>query len=100
MSGNAAERLGAASPCMCRNACRRRGVARHSRMAVRSCPLGIHRPNAFTLIEVVVALAVILILAAVALPNVAGYLDQQRVEQTKTQLDVIRDALYNSTAGA
>lgn len=42
--------------------------------------------RAFTLIEVVVALVVVLVLAAVALPNVTGYLQQKRVEETQDQL--------------
>ena len=50
---------------------------------------------AFTLLEVIVALAVILILAAVSLPSLAGYLDQQRVDETANQLAKVRDALYN-----
>lgn len=54
----------------------------------------------FTLVEVVVALAVILILAAVALPNVVGYMDQKRVESAATQLALVRDALYNTASGA
>lgn len=54
----------------------------------------------FTLIEVVVAMAVILILAAVALPNVTGYLDQKRIDATAAQLATVRDALYNPVAGA
>lgn len=54
----------------------------------------------FSLVELVVALAVILILAAVALPNLTGYLDQRRVDATATQLAAIRDALYNPAAGA
>lgn len=52
------------------------------------------RRRAFTLVEVVVALAVILILAAVAVPQLGGYLDQKRVAETKVQLELIRDALY------
>lgn len=58
------------------------------------------RSAAFTLVEVIVALVVILILAAVALPNLAGYLDQKRIDATATQLTTIRDALYNPAAGA
>jgi prepilin-type N-terminal cleavage/methylation domain-containing protein len=54
----------------------------------------------FSLVELVVALAVILILAAVALPNLTGYLDQKRIDATATQLAAIRDALYNPAAGA
>lgn len=49
----------------------------------------------FTLIEVVVALAVVLILAAVALPTVTGYLQQQKVDAAAAQLAVVRDALFN-----
>ena len=52
------------------------------------------RRSAFTLVEVIVALAVILILAAVAVPQLGGFLDQKRVEETKVQLELIRDALY------
>jgi prepilin-type N-terminal cleavage/methylation domain-containing protein len=54
----------------------------------------------FTLIEVVVALAVVLILAAVALPNITGYLDQKRVDAAGQQLTDVRDALYDNTKGA
>jgi prepilin-type N-terminal cleavage/methylation domain-containing protein len=49
--------------------------------------------RAFTLIEVVVALVVVLVLAAVALPNVNGYLQQKRVEATRDQITVIAQAL-------
>lgn len=48
----------------------------------------------FTLVEVIVALAVMLILAAVALPQMAGYLDQQRIQDTATLMATVRDALY------
>jgi prepilin-type N-terminal cleavage/methylation domain-containing protein len=48
----------------------------------------------FSLVEIAVALAIILILAAVALPNVAGYLDQKNVEATAAQLATVRDGLY------
>ncbi len=57
------------------------------------------RSGAFTLIEVIVALAVILILAAVALPQVSGFLDQKKVEAAATQLAQVRDALYRVGAG-
>lgn len=52
------------------------------------------RRGAFTLVEVIVALAVILILAAVAVPQLGGYLDQKRIEDTAALLVKIRDALY------
>jgi prepilin-type N-terminal cleavage/methylation domain-containing protein len=54
----------------------------------------------FTLIEVVVALAVILVLAAVAVPALTGFLDQKAVEASATQLATVRDALYNTAGGA
>lgn len=56
------------------------------------------RNAAFTLMEVIVSLVVVLILAAVAVPSLAGYLDQKRVEAAATQLATIRDALYNTAA--
>lgn len=52
------------------------------------------RRSAFTLVEVIVALAVILILAAVAVPQLGGFLDQKRVEETAALLAQLRDALY------
>ena len=52
------------------------------------------RRRAFTLVEVIVALAVMLILAAVALPQLGGHLDQKRVEETADLLAELRDALY------
>lgn len=57
------------------------------------------RPAAFTLVEVIVALAVMLILAAVAVPQLTGYLDQKRVEEAAAQLAGVRDALYKAGAG-
>jgi prepilin-type N-terminal cleavage/methylation domain-containing protein len=53
----------------------------------------VHRTRAFTLIEVVVALVVVLVLAAVALPNVSGYLQQKRVDATQDQLTSVAQAL-------
>lgn len=51
------------------------------------------RGRAFTLVEVIVALAVMLILAAVAVPQLGGYLDQKRIEETAELLVKVRDAL-------
>ena len=53
--------------------------------------------TAFTLVEVVVALAIVLILAAVAVPTLGGYLDEKRVEASADQLAAIRDALYDNS---
>ena len=47
----------------------------------------------FTLIEVVVALVIVLVLAAVALPQLNGYLQQKRVDATAAQLTTIANAL-------
>jgi prepilin-type N-terminal cleavage/methylation domain-containing protein len=57
------------------------------------------RGSGFALVEVIVALAVLLILAAVALPQLAGYLDQKRIEATAEQLVIVRDALFKSGTG-
>jgi prepilin-type N-terminal cleavage/methylation domain-containing protein len=51
------------------------------------------RHRAFTMIEVVVALVIILVLAAVALPNLTGYMDQQRVTAAAAQLQTVRGAV-------
>lgn len=54
------------------------------------------RAVAFTLVEVVVGLAILLILAAVAVPSLNGYLDQKTVESTATRLTTVADALTGS----
>lgn len=87
----------AASFFFCRGASRsqaKQGIVMSPAIGVR------RRALAFTLIEIVVALAVILILAAVALPSMTGFLDQKRIDATIAQLSVVRDALYNPTPGA
>ena len=53
----------------------------------------------FTLVEVIVALVIVLTLAAVAVPSLTGYLDEKAVEESATQLAIVRDALYNTAAG-
>ena len=50
--------------------------------------------------EIVIALSVILILAAVAVPNVAEQLRLASVRQSADQLATVRDALYRPGAGS
>lgn len=54
----------------------------------------------FSLVEIVVALAILLVLAAVATPSLLGYLDQMAVEATAQQLERVRDALYTKGGNA
>ncbi|HET9424228.1 MAG TPA: prepilin-type N-terminal cleavage/methylation domain-containing protein [Gemmatimonadaceae bacterium] len=58
-------------------------------MAHRSHPPG------FSLIEVIVALAILLILAAVALPTLSATVDQARIDTTAAQLQAVRNGLYD-----
>lgn len=55
------------------------------------------RSVGFTLVEIAVALAVILILAAVALPNLTGYLDQKRVDSAVERLTIAANGVYDNT---
>lgn len=55
------------------------------------------RAAAFTLVEVVVGLAILLILAAVAVPSLNGFLDQKSVESAATRLTTVADALVGSS---
>lgn len=50
--------------------------------------------RAFSLLEVIVALAVILVMAAVTLPSLSGFARQMAVEETAVQLGTVRDALF------
>ncbi len=52
------------------------------------------RRSGFSLVEIVVALAIVLVLAAVAAPSLVGYLDQMAVQAAADQLATVRDALY------
>lgn len=54
--------------------------------------------KAFTLIEVMVLIAILAILASVAVPNVAAFLDRQRILAAKDALDDISAALVNFDA--
>lgn len=58
------------------------------------------RRGAFGLLEVLVALTILLIVAAVALPTLAASLDRARVESAAAQLQAVRDALYKPGGGS
>jgi prepilin-type N-terminal cleavage/methylation domain-containing protein len=51
--------------------------------------------SGFTLLEVVVSLAVLLILAGLALPTLSAAADQARVDAAAAQLAAVRDALFD-----
>ena len=63
-----------------------------TRSPIRDMPL---LRRAFSLLEVIVALAVILVMAAVALPSLSGFARQMAAEEAAAQLGVVRDALFN-----
>lgn len=52
------------------------------------------------MMEITIALAIVLILAAVSVPTLVGYLDQMSVEAAASQLGIVRDALYQKGGGA
>ena len=54
----------------------------------------------FSLVEITVALAILLVLAAVTVPALVGHMDQMAVEATADQLALVRDALYQKGADA
>ena len=55
-------------------------------------------PSAFSLLEVVVSLTIMLVLAAVALPSIAGFARQARVQAAADQLELVRDALTGNNS--
>jgi type II secretory pathway pseudopilin PulG len=50
--------------------------------------------------EVVVALAIMSILAAVTMPSVIGAIDSAKVSETADRLQALRDGIYNPATGA
>lgn len=56
----------------------------------------IHRRSGFTLIEVVVAGAILALLAAVTIPQVMDALDKKRIDETSDILGEVRDAFTNT----
>ncbi|MEX2152489.1 MAG: type II secretion system protein [Gemmatimonadaceae bacterium] len=55
--------------------------------------------RAFSLPEVIVALTIVMVVAAVALPNLAGHLDQKRIDATASLLAEVRDGLSSPGTG-
>lgn len=53
----------------------------------------------FSLIEIVIAAAIILVLAGVIIPQLSTYFDQQRISDTATSLGAVRDAITDKTVG-
>jgi general secretion pathway protein G len=51
--------------------------------------------DGFTLIELMIAVAIIGILAAVVVPNFMGYLRRAKVSAAKTELKVLADSILN-----
>src|SRR5438132_2621490 len=56
------------------------------------------RSHGFTLVEMVVMLAIVLVLASVIAPSLIAYADEQRVEATATMLGAVRDGLVGANS--
>jgi len=55
--------------------------------------------SGFSLIEIVIAAAIVLILAGVLIPQLSTYFDQQRITDTATALAAVRDGITDKTNG-
>lgn len=52
-----------------------------------------HAPRGFTLIEIVIAVAILAILAAIVIPRVAGRVDDARIARAKSDVQALVTAL-------
>jgi prepilin-type N-terminal cleavage/methylation domain-containing protein len=55
--------------------------------------------SGFSLIEIVIAAAIVLVLAGVLIPQLSTYFDQQRITDTATTLATVRDGITDKTTG-
>ena len=53
----------------------------------------------FSLIEIVIAAAIVLVLAGVLIPQLSTYFDQQRITNTVATLAAVRDGITDKTIG-
>ena len=51
--------------------------------------------HGFTLIEIVIAAAIVLVMAALTLPSFGSYLDMENAKQARSQLDALRLSITN-----
>jgi prepilin-type N-terminal cleavage/methylation domain-containing protein len=58
------------------------------------------RTAAFSLMEIIVALAILAILGATTLPTIKSGMDRAYVAETATRLQALRDGIYNPATGA
>lgn len=62
------------------------------------CPVpGCLRPRGFTLIELIVVMAIVALLVSIAAPRYFGSLDRARENTLRTSLNVMRDAIDQYT---